>query len=548
MLKTQDFFTSKRALAGLGLWNVYFIAKFVLLSQGYLHFNALGNVLLMLFLLYPVASLRVRKLRTVVGIVAATILLYSESWLPGLDSLLGNASNIAGFSLSYIRELIIDFINWKMVGWGVVIYLLYVLIAPYLRVTVFTVGYFAYLLVNPFLQTLTVSTEVTTTVSEITTDKPGQLVKESETTVRNLGPADNETVQKWYRAFLDYEKERRAVLPTGLNAKDTPFDIVIMNVCSLSNDDLEASDLNNHPIFSRFNIRFDHFNSATSYSGPATLRLLNAACGQVSHDELYESSRSECQIMNRLEQLGYKQHMFLDHAGQYDNYIATMREKAGLTAPLDSTGSYPIRYVGFDDEPISDSLAVLRDWQKVLEKENNVRSVTFFNFIGLHDGNRLPRQSHWEPFKPRAKRMLDDLNQFFNELDKSGRKVMFILVPEHGAAVKGDRIQAPRLRDIPSLSITEVPVLVKFFGLNELPQNTLHVTGQTSYLALSNLIGKTLESNYFSEPTGSVALEMLIKDLPETNAVSENAQATVLRYKDRDYIRQKGDEWLVYPK
>ena len=41
---------------------------------------------------------------------------------------------------------------------------------------------------------------------------------------------------------------------------------------------------------------------------------------------------------------------------------------------------------------------------------------------------------------------------------------------------------------------------------------------------------------------------MLIKDLPETNAVSENAQATVLRYKDRDYIRQKGDEWLVYPK
>ena len=95
--------------------------------------------------------------------------------------------------------------------------------------------------------------------------------------------------RKRTRAFLDYEKERRAVLPTGLNAKDTPFDIVIMNVCSLSNDDLEASDLNNHRIFSRFNIRFDHFNSATSYSGPATLRLLNAACGQVSHDELYQS-------------------------------------------------------------------------------------------------------------------------------------------------------------------------------------------------------------------------------------------------------------------
>ena len=55
---------------------------------------------------------------------------------------------------------------------------------------------------------------------------------------------------------------------------------------------------------------------------------------------------------------------------------------------------------------------------------------------------------------PRAKILLDDLNRFMRELDRTGRKVMLIVVLEHGAAVRGDKIQAPRLRDIPSLNIT----------------------------------------------------------------------------------------------
>ena len=57
---------------------------------------------------------------------------------------------------------------------------------------------------------------------------------------------------------------------------------------------------------------------------------------------------------------------------------------------------------------------------------------------------------------------------------------MLIIVPEHGAAVRGDRIQTPRLRDIPSRRITQVPVMVKFFGLNKLPKTPVHVTSDTS--------------------------------------------------------------------
>ena len=44
----------------------------------------------------------------------------------------------------------------------------------------------------------------------------------------------------------------------------------------------------NHEVLKQFNIRFENFNSATSYSGPAALRLLKSVCGQPSHEDLYE--------------------------------------------------------------------------------------------------------------------------------------------------------------------------------------------------------------------------------------------------------------------
>lgn len=41
--------------------------------------------------------------------------------------------------------------------------------------------------------------------------------------------------------------------------------------------------------------------------------------------------------------------------------------------------------------------------------------------------------------------------------------MMVVVVPEHGGALKGDRMQISGLRDIPSPSITNVPAGVKFW-------------------------------------------------------------------------------------
>lgn len=523
---------------GLGVWNVYFIIAFALAAFGYIELNLLGNALLMAWLLLPVGPKWLRILRGTLGVAAAAVLLYSESWLPGVDSILANKGGIAGFSFLYMAEFALDFINVKMVGWGLLVFLGYFLVRRYVRVTFFTIVYFLGAVTMPWVQSI-----LPERAPVVTADAGGQ-TNEAAAPAKT-GKADAKAVGEWYDAFLAYEHDRRARFPNGLSEKDTPFDILLLSICSVSNDDLAVSQLDQHPLFKEFNIRFDSFNAATAYSGPALLRLLNGACGQPSHSELYGERRPECEIMTRLGTLGYSQRLLMDHSGEYDNFLQSMRDKAGVTATLDNA-KYPTRYMGFDDEEIADSLAVLRHWQRTQVKSKAGRTATLINFIALHDGNRLPGRGRAEPFKPRAQEMFDNIRTFLRELERSGRKTMVVIVPEHGAAVRGDKIQVPRLRDIPTMRISRVPVMVKFVGLKGMPNEPIHVTGNTSYLALTSLIGKTLETDYFSKDGGTVPLEQLVHDLPQTNPVSENGTVQTLEYQGREYFRQNGGEWKPY--
>lgn len=523
---------------GLGVWNVYFIIAFALAAFGYIELNLLGNALLMAWLLLPVGPKWLRILRGTLGVAAAAVLLYSESWLPGVDSILANKGGIAGFSLLYMAEFALDFINVKMVGWGLLVFLGYFLVRRYVRVTFFTIVYFLGAVTMPWVQSI-----LPERAPVVTADAGGQTNEVAAPA--KTGKADAKAVGEWYDAFLAYEHDRRARFPNGFSEKDTPFDILLLSICSVSNDDLAVSQLDQHPLFKEFNIRFDSFNAATAYSGPALQRLLNGACGQPSHSELYGERRPECEIMTRLGTLGYSQRLLMDHSGEYDNFLQSMRDKAGVTATLDNA-KYPTRYMGFDDEEIADSLAVLRHWQRTQVKSKAGRTATLINFIALHDGNRLPGRGRAEPFKPRAQEMFDNIRTFLRELERSGRKTMVVIVPEHGAAVRGDKIQVPRLRDIPTMRISRVPVMVKFVGLKGMPNEPIHVTGNTSYLALTSLIGKTLETDYFSKDGGTVPLEQLVHDLPQTNPVSENGTVQTLEYQGREYFRQNGGEWKPY--
>ena len=531
-----------RPKTAVGFWNVYFLAKFALVWAGYLRFHALGNIALLALLLVPLKPGILNRARCLAALVAGTALVWHESWLPGWASVVENARALSGFSANYVLELIWGFIDWPMVGAFVVLSVLYLLVRDYVRVTTVTVCLVAYFALTPLWQNthapaLRALPAMGTGVAAL---EASAFSDTADTSI-----VEPRQIEEWYRTFLAYEKDRRAHLPDGINAKDTPFDIVLLNVCSLSTDDLTAANLTDHRVFKRFDVRFEHFNSATSYSGPATLRLLTGACGQPAHNALYGERRPDCELMNRFDALSFKQYLFMDHSGEYDDYLHTLRRQAGLTPQL-TKGRYPLKYMSFNDERIADTRAVLRHWLSTVKAAGSKRTVTLMNFIALHDGNRLPRHSRAEPFAPRAKAFLDALNGFMNDLEKSGRKTMLVLVPEHGAAVRGDTTQTARLRDIPSPAITEVPTMVKFFGVKRKDAAPVTVAGSTSYLALAELIGRAVEKNAFADGSAPLDVRELARDLPQTHRVAENAQAKVLHFKGADFVKLHRADWEPY--
>ena len=91
------------------------------------------------------------------------------------------------------------------------------------------------------------------------------------------------TLQRFYEA-----EANRRVQFSPVDADSPPFDIVLLHTCSLAWDDLDYAGLREHPLLKRFDLVFDNFNAAASYSSPAAIRLLQGACGQSPHAKLYD--------------------------------------------------------------------------------------------------------------------------------------------------------------------------------------------------------------------------------------------------------------------
>ena len=88
---------------------------------------------------------------------------------------------------------------------------------------------------------------------------------------------------------------------------------------------------------------------------------------------------------------------------------------------------------------------------------------------------------------------------------------------------------------------------MKFIGVTP-ADSPVTVDTKTSYLAVSSLIGRVLETNYFGKPEGEVPLKDLVKALPQTHSVSENANAKVVNYKGKDYVKMDNKDWREYAK
>lgn len=528
---------------GLGLWNLYFLAKFLLAWTGHLNLQVMPNLIFALVLLIPLAHPLLRRVRTLIAIPVAVALLYQDTWFPPFSRLLAQPG-VLDFSVDYIIELLGRFIDWQVCALLLLLIIGYAFLNQWLRLTTFTLLGLCWLSVGN-VQALLPQT-LQTTETPVASASPGVAAP----AVVSSEP-DDATLNAYLEKFYQTEAQRKVDF-TKPAVEPPPFDLLVLNICSLAWDDLDEVGMRNNPLLNQMDVIFDNFNSATAYSGPAAIRLLRASCGQVSHAQLYKATPDQCLLFEDLRKLGFTNELMLNHTGEFDGFLQEVRDQGHLPAPaLGASPGVPRAYVSFDGSPIWRDRDVLSKWWKHRLEQNTPHAALFYNTTTLHDGNRLVTAdggTQRADYSSRAQVLLDDLDAFINELKKSGRRVVVMVVPEHGAALHGDRMQISGMREIPSDSITHVPVGIKLINMGDDNQTSpVHVTQPSSYLAIAEIIARLYADPALSEGQ-RIDWSKVLADLPQTAKVSENSGTVVLDYNGKPYVRIKENGgWLPYP-
>lgn len=504
----------------MGLWSLYFFAKLGLFYAGYGGFHVFENLLFALALALPLQRAGWRRLRQVCAVPVGVALLYYDSWLPPLSRLIAQVGALADFSLAYWLELLGRFINPAWLAALVAAALCLRWLGRYLRLATFV-----------FLGILSV----------IPASHWRPDVFKSATAAEEAGGA-GAAQDPEARLAAFYQAQKRRVLPFKAAEAGRPgFDVIYVHVCSLSWDDMAFLQLHEHPFFAGFDLLFRQFNSAASYSGPAAVRLLKSACGQLDHQSTYREHNPQCQLFRNFEQAGFSAEALLNHDGRFDNFAKLVETEGGFSRKPLIPKDAPVAMRSFDDTPIFSDRAVLSYWWQARRATEAGPVALYYNTISLHDGNRLPgykSASSLQTYKPRLLQLLDDLARFIEELEASGRPVVLVLVGEHGAALRGDRLQIAGLREIPSPRITRVPAAVKFIGMPGMRGPAQVIDRPSSYLALTAVVAQLLN--------GETDRAQLAARLPETMHVAENEAVVLLRHGDGYQMRTADGVWMPY--
>ena len=527
-------------------WNIYFVFKLLLFWRGLIDFRALENLAFFALLAVPLPR-PLRLVRLLLAIPASIALLYHDSYLPPIARLFSQAGAVTDFSLAYLVELAGRFISWPVVALLVLALVLLILLGRFVRIGV---------LVLTALVALTI----------IGSPKEEPVVLAAQTGTNGAGPGkgtvagtapgaphlveggSNAELNRILQAFYATEARRVVRLPTPA-AAELPFDILFIHVCSLSWDDMQATGLELHPLWKSFDIVFRHFNSAASYSGPAAVRLNRATCGQSNNVGLYSPAAEQCYLMPSLKRAGYDIDFAMNHDGHFDDFLQLVRQQGVQAPPLPLSGM-PVAMRGFDDSPIYGDAAVLARWRAVRSISRAPRAALYYNTISLHDGNRLTNGTasglnSQQNYKLRLTRLFDEMEGLMQALASGQRRTVVVLVPEHGGAVRGDRLQIAGLREIPTPAITTVPVGIKVIDpAGSTERDTAYVDGSSSFLALSQVIANMLAKS----PFGAAGFDpkTYVKGLPITEFVSDN-QAVVMRVDNRYFWREDKSNWRSFP-
>ncbi len=520
----------------MSYWGFYFLGKVALYYRGLLGFHWLLNLLLALAVFWPVRSPRLRLVRQSLAVPAAAALLYHDSHLPALGRVLSQTHVLAAFSLQYMGELLGRVFSWRLVAGFVLALGLYALLARRVRFATFALLGIVSVPLLPVL--LAQAPPLPFGVRQVAAAPAATGAGGA------AAPADPDARLK---AF--YGSEARRHLEPSPAGSPAAFDIIVLHVCSLSWDDMEFVGMREHPLLGRFDALFTQFNTAASYSGPAALRLLRGTCGQATHHALYEGADPACYVFPTLEQLGWRTQGLLNHDGQFDGFGKAVQSQGGLAGKLESPEGTPVHMRSFDGSPIYADQAVLSRWWQRRQQLGGQPVALYYNTVSLHDGNVVPgmkSRSSLDTYKPRLTQLLADFDKFLTELEASGRPVVVVLLPEHGAALRGDKFQISGMREIPNPRITLVPAALKIIG----PGHTaaarpLVIDKPASYLDLNGLLASLVRDNPFA--TGAQALGERLPALQGTDFVAENDDVVMVRGSGDQYLMRTGKgAWVPY--
>lgn len=507
----------------MGGWSLYFLAKLGLYYLGAIDFGWIENLLFAAFLLWPPRWPWLRLARRWLAWPLALWLLYEDSLLPGPARLLDGLAALSGFSGAYLWELAARLVNpWALLGLAAA-GAAYVLLARWVPFTLVAL------------------------LGILSVPVAAQYQAGGAGAAAARGGAPATDPQSRLHAFYQDESRRKLELPQS-GATKPDFDIVVLHVCSLAWADLEAAGERNHPLFERFDVLFTRFNSAAAYSGPAVLRLLYGACGQVRHGQLYRGAPRECQIFPVLEQAGFRTAGLLNHDGAFDNFSKLLEYRGGLHGKVQVSRQAPVHMRGFDGSPVHDDYAALSGWWRQQQSQGGQPAALYYNTISLHDGNRLSSgggRSSLESYKPRLRKLLGDFERFIAQLEASGRPVVLVMLPEHGMALQGGGMgQFSGVREIPEPRITLGPAALKLIGLPKArqPGSPLVVSQPTSYFDVNSLLADLVADSPFKAQ--GAALQGRLARVGNTPFVAENEGMVVMQDASGGYLmRNEQGRW-----
>jgi len=489
-------------------WNLYFILKFALFATGHLQPLWLANLAFALALAAsaPVRQRGWRIVRQLVAIAIAVPLLARELHAPPLARLAEAAREVSTFRLDYWMELLPRLLSPVLVLTVVGVLIVYFIVNRWVRVATFVL---AVLIVMPLWQ-------AGNGLMARVVAPPQQQV--GATGGRSDQPEDHNAALATFRAQESQRQVAFGHLPADPSAQ---FDVIVLHICSLSWDDLDAAKVRNHPMLSHFDYLFNNFSTAASYSGPAAIRVLRASCGQEAHADLYKSAPQQCYLFSQLASAGYTVQSLLNHDGHFDNFLQVIHDNIGVPdAPMIPNAAAPVAMHAFDGTAIKDDYGTLANWYAQRASVPGPVAL-YYNTISLHDGNRVVGSplASIDSYPQRANKLMSDFDRLADLIAQSGRRAVIVFVPEHGAALRGDKNQVAGLREIPTPRIVHGPVGVRLVGFAGNHGQTTVIDQPTSFLALSQLLSNLVSNSPFKP---GATLAQYAADLPRTRMVGEN--------------------------